>query len=103
MSAGSGKPAARRRWRVRWIVVLVVMVVVVGGLAFWLNTSASASTNAVAVLNVFLPVTSVAHNGGAFDPATTGAIVQPGDGVKTAAKGRAALQFPDGTFTRVAG
>src|SRR6266851_4798119 len=102
MSAVAAKPAPRRRRGLRWIVVLVVIVVVVGGLAFWLNTSASASTNAVAVLNVFVPVTSVAHNGGAYDPATTGAIVQPGDGVKTDAKGRAAIQFPDGTLTRLA-
>src|SRR5216684_6893546 len=102
MSAVAAKPAPRRRRGLRWIVVLVVIVVVAAGLAFWLNTSASASTNAVAVLNVFLPVTSVAHNGGAYDPATTGAIVQPGDGVKTDAKGRAAIQFPDGTLTRLA-
>ncbi len=102
MSAVAAKPAPRRRRGLRWIVVLVVIVVVVGGLAFWLNTSASASTNAVAVLNVFVPVTSVAHNGGAYDPSTTGAIVQPGDGVKTDAKGRAAIQFPDGTLTRLA-
>ncbi len=102
MSAVAAKPAPRRRRGLRWIVVLVVIVVVVGGLLFWLNLSASASTNAVAVLNVFLPVTSVAHNGGAYDPATTGSIVQPGDGVKTDAKGRAAIQFPDGTLTRLA-
>src|SRR5260370_38348493 len=102
MSAVAARPAPRRRRGLRWIVVLVVIVLVVGGLAFWLNTSASASTNAVAVLNVFVPVTSLAHNGGAYDPATTGAIVQPGDGVKTDAKGRAAIQFPDGTLTRLA-
>src|SRR5258708_8314873 len=102
MSAVAARPAPRRRRGLRWIVVLVIIVVVVGGLAFWLNTSASASTNAVAVLNVFVPVTSLAHNGGAYDPTTTGAIVQPGDGVKTDAKGRAAIQFPDGTLTRLA-
>ncbi len=102
MSGVAAKPAPRRRRGLRWIVVLVVIVVVVAAAAFWLNTSASASTNAVAVLNVFVPVTSVAHNGGAYDPATTGAIVQSGDGVKTDAKGRAAIQFPDGTLTRLA-
>src|SRR5260370_21855154 len=98
MSAVAAKPAPRRRRGLRWIVVLVVIVVVVGGLAFWLNTSASASTNAVAVMNVFLPVTSVAHNGGAYDAATTGAIVQTVDGIKTDATRRAAIHSPDGTL-----
>src|SRR6266446_1115467 len=102
MSAVAAKPVPRRRRGLRWIVVLVVIVVLVAGAAFWLNTSASAATNAVATLNVFLPVTSVAHNGGAYAAATTGATVQPGDGVKTDAKGRAAIQLPDGTLTRLA-
>ncbi len=102
MSAVAAKQAPRRRRGLRWIVVLVVIVVVVAGLAFWLNTSASASTNAVATLNVFLPVTSVAHGGGAYAAATTGATVETGDGVKTDPKGRAAIQFPDGTLTRLA-
>ena len=102
MPAVAAKQAPRRRRGLRWIVVLVAIVVVVAGVAFWLNTSASASTNAVAALNVFLPVTSVAHGGGAYSAATTGATVQPGDSVKTDAKGRAAIQLPDGTLTRLA-
>src|SRR5260370_7128735 len=102
MSAVAARPAPRRRRGLCWMGVVVVIVLVVGGVAFGLNTSASASTNAVAVLNVFVPVTSLAHNGGAYDPATTGAIVQSSDGVKTDAKGRAAIQFPDGTLTRLA-
>jgi hypothetical protein len=32
-----------------------------------------------------------------------GTVVQPGDAVKTDAKGRAAIQLPDGTLTRMAG
>src|SRR5467141_807461 len=102
MSAVAAKPAPRRRRGLRWIVVLVVIAALVAGAAFWLNTSASAATNATATLNVFLPVTSVAHNGGAYAAATTGATVQPGDGVKTDGKGRAAIQLPDGTLTRLA-
>src|SRR5207245_9491855 len=102
LAAVAAKPVPRRRRGLRWIVVLVVIVVLVAGAAFWLNTSASAATNAVATLNVFLPVTSVAHNRGAYAAATTGATVQPGDGVKTAGKGRAAIQLPDGTLTRLA-
>ena len=101
MRAVAAKPAPRRRG-LRWIIVLVVLVALVAGAAYWLNTAASASTNAVATLTVFLPTTSLAHNGGDYATAGSGALVQPGDGVKTDAKGRAAIQLPDGTVTRLA-
>src|SRR5207245_2627627 len=48
-----------------------------------------------------VPVTSVAHDG-AYSQANSGAMVQAGDGVKTDAKGRASIQLPDGTLTRLA-
>lgn len=102
MPAVAAKPVVRRRRGLRWIVALVVIVLVVAGLVYWLNVAASASTNAVATLSVFLPTTSVAHNGGDYATAVSGAIVQPGDGVKTDAKGRSSIQLPDGTLTRLA-
>ena len=102
MPAVAVKPAPRRRRGLPWIVALVVVVLLVAGGAIWLNISASASTNASATVTVFVPTASIAHNGGAFAPATSGAIVQPGDGVKTDAKGRASIQLPDGTLTRLA-
>lgn len=102
MPAVAAKAAPRRRRGLSWILALVIVVLVVAGAGFWLNTSASASTNAVATLTVLLPTTSVAHNGGDYSAATTGAIVQAGDGVKTDTKGRAAIQLPDGTLTRLA-
>ncbi len=102
MPAVAAKPVVRRRRGLRWIVALVVILLVVAGLVYWLNVAASASTNAVATLTVFLPTTSVAHNGGDYATAVSGAIVQPGDGVKTDAKGRASIQLPDGTLTRLA-
>jgi hypothetical protein len=80
----------------------VVVVLLVAGAAIWLNVSASASVNAAATLTVFVPVTSVAHNGGDFAAASSGAMVGPGDGVRTDAKGRATIQLPDGTLTRLA-
>ena len=82
--------------------MLVILVLIVGGALFWLNIAASAAANENAVLTIFGGNASVAHNGGAFAPATTGTIIQPGDGVKTDQTGRAAIQFPDGTITRLA-
>ncbi len=102
MSAVAVKPAPKRRRRLRWIVALAVVGRLVAAGAIWLNLSPSAATNAAATLTVFVPTTSVAHQGGAYTPATSGAIVQPGDGVRTDAKGRASIQLPDGTLTRLA-
>ena len=94
--------APKRRRGLPWIVALLIIVLLVAFAAFWINTAASAATNAVATLTVYLPTTSVAHNGGEYAAASSGQIVQPGDGVKTDAKGRAAIQLPDGTLTRLA-
>jgi hypothetical protein len=102
MRAVAVKPAPRRRSGLRWIVGLLIIVLLAAGAVVWLNSAAAASTNAVATLTVFLPTTSVAHNGGDFAEASTGSIVQPGDAVRTDAKGRAAIQLPDGTLTRLA-
>ncbi len=102
MRAVAAKPAPRRRGGLRWIVGLLIIVLLAAGAVVWLNSAAAAATNAVATLTVFLPTTSVSHNGGDYAEASTGSIVQPGDGVKTDAKGRAAIQLPDGTLTRLA-
>src|SRR5438128_6156812 len=101
MPAVAARPAPRRRRGLPWILALVVLVLLVGGAAIWLNVSASAATNAVATLRVYVPVTAVAHDG-AYSRANSGAMVQAGDGVKTDAKGRASIQLPDGTLTRLA-
>ena len=95
---------ARKRGRgpIRLIVVLVILVLIVGGLLVGLSVAASAATSVGATLTVFVPAVSVAHAGGAYAPASTGAVVQPGDSVKTDDKGRAEIQFPDGTLMRLA-
>jgi len=96
------KTPPRRRGGLRFLIFLVVLALIVGGGLYWLNSSAQAAVNAVGTLTVFQHSVAVAHNGGAFSDATTGSIVQPGDGVKTDAKGRGSLQLPDGTLTRLA-
>src|SRR5467141_754999 len=92
----------RRRGGRRLLIALVILAVIVGGGIFWLNQSAQAAVNVSATLTVYQPAASVSHSGGAFAAALTGTQVQAGDSVKTGIKGRASVQLPDGTLTRLA-
>jgi len=94
--------APRRRGGRRIMIALVVLVLIVVGVVVWLNVAAQAQVNASATLTVYQPAASVSHNGSDFATATTGAVVQAGDSVKTDTKGRAAMTLPDGTLTRLA-
>jgi hypothetical protein len=82
--------------------VLVLLILIVGGGIFWLNSTAQAAVNVSATLTVYQPAASVARQNGAFAAAASGAQVQAGDSVQTDAKGRASIQLPDGTLTRLA-
>ncbi|HEY8863455.1 MAG TPA: FecR family protein [Candidatus Dormibacteraeota bacterium] len=102
MSAVAARtPPRRRGWR-RLLVVLLILVVIGGGGIYWLNRSAQAAVNVAATLTVYQPTASVAQGGGAYAAALTGANVRAGDSVKTDTKGRASIQLPDGTLTRLA-
>ncbi|MEA2636214.1 MAG: FecR protein, partial [Chloroflexota bacterium] len=103
MSITSSKAAPKRRGGYRLIIVLLVVLLLAGAAFFWLNSAAQAAVNAAGTLTVFQPAASIAHNGGTPFPGATGAVIQPGDTIKTDTKGRAALQLPDGTVTRMAG
>jgi hypothetical protein len=102
MTAAAAPVKKRGRGGLRLIVVLVVVVLIVGGLLFWLNLAASAATNVGAVVTVFVPTVSVQRAGGAYTDATSGTVIEPGDSVKTDAKGRGQIRFPDGTTMRLA-
>src|SRR6202165_1343959 len=102
MSAVAARTPPRRRGLRRLLVVLLILVVIVGGGIYWLNRSAQAAVNVSAALTVYQPTASVAAGGGAYTAAATGANVHPGDSVKTDTKGRASIQLPDGTLTRLA-
>ena len=102
MSALAARPPAKRRRALPWLLALVIILLIVGGTGFWLTTSAQAAINAVATVTVFRPVVSVARAGGPYTAAPTGLVIEPGDGVKTDAKGRGGIQLPDGTLTRLA-
>jgi FecR protein len=102
MSAVAARTPARSRGGRRLLIVLVLVIGIVGGGIFWLNTSAQAAVNVSATLAVYQPTASIEKGGGAFATATSGAQIQAGDSVKTDTKGRASLQLPDGTLTRLA-
>ena len=81
----------------------MVVIALVGGGIFWLNSTAQAAVNVSATLTVYQPTVSLERGGsGVFADATSGTQVQAGDSLKTDAKGRASIQLPDGTLTRLA-
>ena len=102
MGSVAAKPAPKRRG-FRLLIVLVIVIVIVAGLLIGLQVAASAEVNAPGLLTVYQPAASIAHAGGAYAAANTGAVVEPGDSVKTDTRGRAALTLPDGTVTQMAG
>src|SRR5450759_4771668 len=102
MSAVAARTPARRRGGQRLLILLVLVIVVVAGGIFWLNSAAQAAVNVSATLTVYQPVTSLQRGSGDFAAANSGARVQAGDSVETDTKGRASIQLPDGTLTRLA-
>ena len=103
MSSVAARTPARGRGGRRVLIVLVLLILLVGGGIFWLNSSAQAAVSVSATLTVYQPTASVERSGsGAFNTASSGAQVQAGDSVSTDTKGRASIQLPDGTLTRLA-
>jgi hypothetical protein len=85
------------------LIVLVLVILLVGGGIYWLNSSAQAAVSVSATLTVYQPTASLERSGsGSFNAAASGTQVQAGDSVSTDTKGRAAIQLPDGTLTRLA-
>ena len=102
MAKAAAPVKKRGRGGLRLIGALVVLVLIVGGLVVGLNIAASAATNVGATLTVFVPTVSVERAGGSYAAAISGTVVEPGDSVKTDAKGRGQIKFPDGTVMRLA-
>src|SRR5258708_6322361 len=103
MSAVAARTPARRGGGRRVLIVLVLLVLLVGGGIFWLHSSAQAAGSGSATITVDQPTASLERKGtGAFSAATSGTQVQAGDSVSTDTKGRASIQLPDGTLTRLA-
>ncbi len=96
--------AGRKKGRggLRILIVLVVVILIVAGVIVTLGIAAQAETSVGAVVTVFVPNASVSRGGGGCTAATSGTVVMPGDSLKTDASGRAQIQFPDGSITRLA-
>ena len=80
---------------------LLVIVALIGGGLFLLTSAANAAVPVPAQLLVVTPAASLVHDRAAT-AAKSGTLVHEGDGVRTDAKGRAVVQFSDGSVTRVA-
>ncbi|MEO9048340.1 MAG: FecR family protein [Candidatus Dormiibacterota bacterium] len=102
MSVVAAQTPPRRQGGRRILIAVVILLLIVGGVIFWLTQAAQAAVNASATLTVYQAAASVARGGGSYAPASTGALVNAGDSVKTDTKGRASIQLPDGTLTRLA-
>ena len=102
MASVAAKTPPRRRGGRRILIAVGVLILIVAGIVVWLNVAAQAQVNVPASLTVYQNTASVSHNGTGFTPGLTGTVVQPGDSVQTDKKGRAGIQLPDGTLTRLA-
>jgi len=78
-----------------------VLVLALGGTAAFATVGAQAAVPAPAVLLIFTPSVELKHAAGAYAAATTGALLEQGDWVRTGAKGRAAIELPDGSVTKL--
>jgi len=80
---------------------LLIIAGLIGGGLFVLTSAANAAVPVPAQLVVVTAAASLVH-GGTATLAKSGTLVHEGDGVRTDAKGRAVIQFSDGSVTRVA-
>src|ERR1051326_457818 len=101
LTPAASTPKKRGRGGLRILIALAVIVILVIAAIVTLGIVASADTNVGAVLTTFVPNSAVSHSGGAFANATTGTLVNPGDSVRTDKAGRAQIEFPDGSITRL--
>jgi hypothetical protein len=79
----------------------VLAILLVGGGWYFLVVQAQAGVNAPASLVVITPKVDVGKNDSGYRPAIPGEQLTAGSSVRTADDGHAAIQFPDGSFTRM--
>jgi hypothetical protein len=83
-------------------VVVIVALLLVGGGYFFFVAQASAGVAAPAALLVATTPVDVGHNDSGYQPAKSGQSLDAGASVRTGDTGRATIQFPDGSLTRLA-
>jgi len=85
------------------LAILLVIVLVAAAIFFFAILPASAGSDTPTTLSVFVPNTQVSSNqNGTYAGGTTGQVLNPGTWVKTDQAGRGAINFPDGSITRLA-
>jgi len=88
----------RRRAVAGGVVLLLILAAL---LYFFLTRGGSAAPTAPAHLQVYVGTVQVAPTSGNFSTATNGATLNEGDTVKTLAQSKAAINYSDGSLTRL--
>ena len=83
------------------VVVIVVLLMVGGGYFFFVAQAQGGVASPASLLVATNPV-EVGHNDGGYQPAKSGQSLDAGTSVRTGDTGRATIQFPDGSLTRLA-
>jgi len=83
-------------------VFVIVLLLLVGGGYFFFVAQASSGISSPAALLVATDPVEVGHNDSGYQPAKTGQSLDAGTSVRTGHTGRATIQFPDGSLTRLA-
>lgn len=84
------------------IVIVIVVALLLGSGYFFLVAQAQAGVASPAALLVFSTPVDVGQNDSNYKPASSGQSLDAGSSVRTGDTGRATIQFPDGTLTRLA-
>src|SRR6266850_2658991 len=83
-------------------VVLVVLLVVGGGYFFFIAQAQAAVPSPAALVVITTPVDVDTNNSAGFHPARPGQELKAGNSARTGDGGHAAIQFPDGSYVRMA-
>jgi hypothetical protein len=83
-------------------IVLVVLLVFGGGYYFFVVQAQAAVPSPAALVVITTPVDVDTNNSAGFHPARPGQELTAGNSVRTGDGGHAAIQFPDGSYVRMA-
>ena len=83
------------------LVIVIVAALLLGSGYFFLVAQAQAGVASPAALLVFSTPVDVGKNDSGYKPAASGQSLDAGSSVRTGDTGRATIQFPDGTLTRL--
>jgi hypothetical protein len=83
------------------LVIVIVAALLLGSGYFFLVAQAQAGVASPAALLVFSTPVDVGHNDSGYKTAASGQSLDAGSSVRTGETGRATIQFPDGTLTRL--